>query len=409
MKRIAYIFIVVLIALTGTSCSDWFTPAKVEKRMVLLYIAATEASLSPYASGNINDMLAGYVPPKGSKTQDLLVFFQNKDAASGSLRSEAVLSRYYADRSGQIFQEVIANFGEDFNASQPESLAQVLAVAEQTCQPTYRSILISSHGSGWLPPGYFDGGEKTRAVQMSRDDDWSKLSRLKKRESIGYDAPTKDEMEIAPFAAALGKYHWESVLLDCCYMSTIEVAYELRNCCDWIIASPTEILITGFPYSIMLDQLFNQPGKPGLEYICQQYYEMYQAQSGSLKSGTIALIDSKELDALADICASIVSESHAGMNAVQRLAVQHYFYRDSKDFFFDLGHYFEQFTSEERLAEFHEQLDKAVPYKNSTDQFLGIKIEHYSGVSCYIPTPKYPMLNAYYKQLAWNQRVKVIE
>lgn len=397
MRRLVHIIVLGVMAVITAGC-DIFCNPTVEKRMALLYVAATETSLSPYASGNITDMLAGYVPEKGSQDQELLVFFQDRNSSSSTLRSEATLSRYYKNSAGTVMQEVIATYNEDFNACDPESFAQVLATAEATCSPTHRALLFSSHGTGWLPVGYFDGpGERSGAkLQVAR-------------ESIGYDAKTKDEIDIVEFASVLGNYHWEALLMDCCYMGAVEVAYQLKNSCDWIIASPTEILIQGFPYTVILDNLFNKPGREGLEYISQKYYELYQSQSGGMQSGTIALIDCRELDALSDICANIVAESREAMESVNRLGVQHYFYNSRKDYFFDLAHYFEQFASASRYAQLAEQLDKAVPYKNSTEEFLGLAIEHYSGLSSYIPNPSYPTLNAYYKSLEWNKKVKVIE
>ena len=168
-------------------------------------------------------------------------------------------------------------------------------------------------------------------------------------------------------------------------------------------------LITGFPYPYILDNLFNAPGELGLTNICEQYYNMYQSQSGTYQSGTIVLVKCSELDNLATVCANAVSESRDAMAEVRRMGVQHYFYNDTNDYFFDFAHYYEQFTSASRFAEFSAQLDKAVPYKASTQRFLNLKIEHYCGLSCYIPKDAYPILNAHYKQLAWNQKVKVIE
>lgn len=414
MKRILHIILTAALLVFNTGCGDWCNPTTVEKRMVLLYIAATESALSPYADGNITDMLSGYVPAKGSKEHELLVFFQKRDINTSTQRSEATLSRYYANRSGEVVKEVIRTWGEDFDCCSPESFAEVLATAENTCKPTYRCLLFSSHGTGWMPVRYFDGGGEESVMlrvpsKSTGEGDVSRLSRLHICESIGYDAPTGNEIDIRDFATELGKYHWESALLDCCYMGTIEVAYQLRNCCDWIIGSPTEILITGFPYPVILDQLFNHPGREGLECICQKYYELYEGQSGQLQSGTIGLTKCSELDRLADICSAIVNDNRVAMSGIYRNGVQHYFYRAGKDFFFDFAHYFEQFATKESFAEFTTQLNLAVPYKNSTAKFLGLDILHYSGLSCYIPSDKYPKLNAYYKQLAWNQKVKVIE
>ena len=391
MKRVLHMLLVICLTV-ATGCGEFILPTG-EKRMVLVYIAASESSLTSYADGNVADLLHGHVPSRYSSTEDLLVFFQEHDNSTASRKSDATLTRYYAKGNGEIVKEPIASFGSDFDACTPESFAKVLATAEAASRPTIRTLLFSSHGTGWMPHGYFDSpGEKSKS-----------------RKTIGYDCTTKNELDIRDFAAVLGKYHWEALLLDCCYMGTVESAYQLRNCCDWIIASPTEILVQGFPYTYILDQLFLYPGQTGLETICQRYYELYQGQSGSLQSGTISLTKCSELDNLADICANIVAQRRTEMEAVKRLDVQHYYYSPSKDYFFDLAHYFEKFATASQYSSFCEQLDKAVPFKKATAQFLGLKINRFSGLSIYIPDSRYVNLNAYYGDLDWNKKVKVIE
>jgi len=415
MKRFFHMLIAAVALLSATGCSDWFTPQEPEMHMVLLYVAATEQSVSNYAEGNITDLVSGYVPNKSSKTESLLIFLQKRDAASATTRSEAILYRYYSNKSGQVFRDVVANYGIDFNACDPASFEQVLDAAEAECNPTKRTLIFSSHGTGWMPRGYFDGkGDFTRAgtrmYARAGEEETTAISKLPAAvESIGYDSKTKAELDIRDFASVAGKYHWNAMLLDCCYMGAVEAAYQLRNCCDWILASPTEILINGFPYSAILEKVLKEPNATGYEYICQKYYEMYQNMSGQSQSGTIALIDCSQLDALAGICANIISTRRTEMQAVYRLGVQHYFYRSSKDYFFDLTHWIEQFATEEQFALFQAQMDKAVPFKAATAEFIGLKIDHFSGLSCYIPSSSYPNLNAYYKQLAWNQATKVVE
>ena len=417
MKRSIIIVLAAVLLLPMTACSSWFSPKDKDTRMVLLYIAATEYSLSPYADGNRTDLLKEYVPSKKSKNQQLLVFFQNRSTDSPTKKSDATLTRYYTSNSGTVVAELVTNFGNEFDAADPESFAQVLALAENTCKPTTRCLLVSSHGTGALPIGFFDGESETPGVfhLKSRaslpDGDVSAVnpSRMAIRESITYDSKSHNELDIKDFAQVLGLYHWESLLLDCCYMGAVEVAYQLKDCCDYIIASPTEILITGFPYPVILNQLFNHPGQEGLESICQAYYDLYQGQVGVMQSGTITLVKCSEMEALANICAEITCLRRSEMEAVQRLSVQHYYYNAGKDYFFDLGHYYEMFADNAQYARLSTQLDKTVPFKATTDRFIGISIDHYSGLSCYIPRADYPVLNSYYKQLAWNQRVKVIE
>ena len=419
MKRLFHIVLALVALITAAGCEGWFNTEEPEMNMVLVYIAATEQSVSNYASGNIADLLSGYVPAKSSKKEALLVFVQKKDVSTASGRSDATLTRYYANNSGEVISELIYNYGSEFNACDPSNFERVLADAQAECNPTRRTLAFSSHGTGWMPEGYFDGRgdfSRTRGLcySMSREDEGMQLSKLAKVESIGYDGPTKEEMDIRDFAEIVGKYKWDALLLDCCYMGAIEAAYQLKDCSDWIIASPTEILIYGFPYDAILEKAYKEPIQSGYEYICQKYYDFYEekgSQGKSYQSGTIALVNCKELDALADVCAAIVDDRRPEIGLVARMSVQRYFYKASKDYFFDLSDYFKQFATETQYSLFETQLKNAVPFCAATDEFIGLKIdkEHFCGVSCYIPNPDYPNLNAYYKQLAWNQKIQLVK
>ncbi|MBR5034397.1 MAG: hypothetical protein IKX71_03745 [Bacteroidales bacterium] len=412
MKKVLYIALVAVLALILAGCCK--NGQDKEKRMVLIYIAATEQSVSNYASGNITDMLTGYVPKRKSETEALLVFLQKH--GTDTPRSEATLTRYFSNNSGNIDSEIIANFGSDFDACDPDSFARVLATAEAECKPTHRSLLFSSHGTGWMPEGYFDSdGEHYSKSQYSLKNTGSSrlddLSKLRIRDGIGLDRPTGHELDIRDFASVTGQYHWDVMLLDCCYLGAVEAAYELRNCCDYIAASPTEIMINGFPYNCILENLFKYPNAKGYKTICQRYYDMYQAMTGSYQSGTISLVDCSQMDAFASVCASITALQRTQMESVDRMSVQHYFWKSDKDYFFDLADYFSRFATEEQMESFSAQLDKTVIFKAATAEFIGLKInpDTFSGLSCYIPDPRYVNLNAYYKQLAWNQKVNIVQ
>ncbi len=84
----------------------------------------------------------------------------------------------------------------------------------------------------------------------------------------------------------------------------IEVAYEFKDKCDFIVASPAEILATGFPYDRVIEPLFDN--NADLEEVCKRYYDYYNSQSGVYKSGTIALYNTSKLDAWL-LCAKLFS------------------------------------------------------------------------------------------------------
>ena len=73
------------------------------------------------------------------------------------------------------------------------------------------------------------------------------------------------------------------ILMDTCLMGCVEVAYELRNKCDRLLFSPTEILSDGMVYTTMAALLTNV-ATPSLNTIAKEYFDHYQAQSGLYRS-----------------------------------------------------------------------------------------------------------------------------
>ena len=413
MKKALQIILAAVMTMLFCCCCDPHQTDN-QRRLFLVYIAGTDQTIDNFAKGNVIDMLDGYVPSKQSSNDVLLVFYQGIDYSSDTRRADATLTRYYLNNSGKLVTEIVASFGNGFNACDPDSFEEVLDIAEDYCSPAYRTLLFSSHGTAWLPIGYFSNPiDKTvyyaAPKRNGAESSLHSLSKLHSVESIGRDQPTGDELDIIDFARITGKYHWDAMLIDCCLMSAVEVAYQLRDCCDWIMASPTEILADGFVYRNITEKVFKSHNEAGYRYLCQQYYDFYQARTGSLQSGTIALIKCSELEALSDICAEIVATRRSQMEAVDRMSVQHYFYNNKYDYNFDLADFFKRFASESQYSRFSAQLDKAVPYKATTKEFIGLKIDTYSGLSCYIPDSRYVALNDYYRQLAWNQKVLVVE
>ena len=56
-----------------------------------------------------------------------------------------------------------------------------------------------------------------------------------------------EEIEIKDLANAI-PYKLDYILFDACLMATVEVAWELRNVCDYLAVSPCEIPAAGFDF-----------------------------------------------------------------------------------------------------------------------------------------------------------------
>ena len=376
-----------------------------EKRHSFLIYFAGNNNLSSYAESALGSVMNGYIPDKKDKENILMVYYHNKETAP-------TLKRYFKS-NGKVYSELIASYDSlSTNSAKIETLSKVIAQAEEAYPASTHDLALWSHASAWMPEGYFnkptDRSVSMRLENIPEEDPYAHMVK-------SFGAEGGEEMDIKDLAKAL-PYHYGAILFDCCLMSSVEVAYELKDKCDYIVAAPTEMLAEGFHYDTLLEPIFCQPvsefGKSGLEEICQQYFDNYDKCTGLYRSATIALIDCRWLSGLSSVCRDIFNSHRGEIAALNRNDVQLYsrnFSGVRRDWFYDIDDFVGRIASPQEYTRFEEMLAKCVPFKLATDIFLEIQIEHYSGLSCYIPNPAYTNLNSYYKSLAWNKVCGLIE
>ncbi|MBR5671216.1 MAG: hypothetical protein IKX11_05090 [Bacteroidales bacterium] len=379
MKRFAAIFLTCLVALS--SCVKLDTPRPQSfSRTVLLYLACDGNGLQWYAEGDLANLVRGYLPIRTDKDEALLVFYDD-----GS--ENPALHRYYVTSEGLVYKELVKLYDNGFNSADTDNLKRVLDDVEYFYPSERRGLILWSHGTGWLPPGYYANPKEGRSVSKS------------------FAQEAACEMDIRDLADVLTR-HYEFILFDSCLMATVEVAYQLRDKTDYLIASCAEILVDGFPYSaIGQDFFYDHTGKgpAALQDICKQYYDFYNAQTGANRTATVSLIDCSKLDELAAVSRKIFAAHKADMPLVNPSAVQHY-YTGNKHWFYDLTDYVKQFATESELSEFKAAMDRCVLSKYATEWILGVvQVRTHSGLSTYIPIENATYLNSYYKTLDWTQ------
>lgn len=155
----------------------------------------------------------------------------------------------------------------------------------------------------------------------------------------------------------------EYILFDDCYMSTVEVAYDLKNVTSHLIASTSEIMAYGMPYDKIGQYLI---GNIDYEKVCDGFYSFYS--NYVTPCGTIGVTDCSELDNLAAIMKEInqrytFNEELTG--ELQRLDGY------TPTIFFDYGDYVSKLCSDPDLLEqFNEQLKRTVPLKGIPNSIL---------------------------------------
>jgi hypothetical protein len=242
-------------------------------------------------------------------------------------------------------------------------------------------LVLFSHASGWLP-------ERTLIAPRSLLQDGDK------------------DMELPDFAAAIPDYFFDFIVFESCFMAGIEVAYELKDKTDYIVASSAEILSPGFIeiYPKLLPCLYKPTAD--LTSFAQLYFNHYNQNEGDLRAATISVIDTKTLPALA---AWVKQHANDTFPANDLNAVQHFDRYQTHRLFFDFEDYYRRLSLSESHDELAALLKKAVLYKAATPHFLlgysGFAIDKFSGLTSYIPQEDFEYLNIAYKKLKWTLAV----
>lgn len=322
-----------------------------EKRNVLLLYSAGFNSLSGYLTDDISDLWNGPMPGAG-RNDDVLLIYSHKLASDYATPNPPVLYRLYENHAGETVSDTLVVYDVNARSASAQQLNNVLSYINEAYPAKYYGMIFSSHATGYLPAGYYGSptdesfdwdmfcrfGHRDRTprpvpyVEIERD---PSLPAVK---SVGQDlvgplgSRVSYEMEIADFAEAI-PMHMRYILFDACLMGGVEVAYELREKCDMVAFSPTEVLAQGYDYNTLTTHLLCD--EPDVQAVCEDYYAQYESQSGSWQSATISLVDCRKLEGLAGLCENLFEKYRAGLALIDPERVQQYF-TYSYHWFYDL-------------------------------------------------------------------------
>ena len=414
----------------GRSDDDIIRIQVKEYKNVFLVYSMGFNDLRSYLKEDIEDLLSN--PLMDNRRDVLLIFshlanhYPDERYPRFSEPTSPILTKVYRNNNGQIQKDTLLVMPKTTIAADKSTLNNILEYTKENFPAETYGILLSSHGSGWVPAGYLNNPNKFDPQSYAGETPLG--ARLQKQATPSYnmgregDIDVKSmgvhnitisellEMDITDIADSFA-FKMDYIIFDACYMGGIEVAYELRNVTDNIIFSQTEILGDGMDYKTMISYLMHPDG-PALEGFCQRYFDYYNSKSGQLRSATISLIDCSKLEDLADVSRNIFEKYRRELTALQGVRNVQGYYRNDQKWFYDFGDIVEKCTpSQEDLALFNEALSSAVLYKASTPSFLSsFNIKHHSGLSMYLPfTIKRKYLNNFYKTLEWNIDTGLIE
>ena len=369
-------------------------------RRVMVMISAGYNSLSGYLSEDLKDLESGYLPEGTYFNADVLLVLARLPKSAGDYASPSapVLYRLWANRSGEVQRDTIQVWGGDTQLCTRETIHEALSTTQKKYPAQSYGVVFSSHGSGWLPPGYYTDPSK---FEPSSGSLWS-------LRSIGQDKTPSGgtEMDLNDFADAI-PMHLDYCLIDACLSGCVEVAHALKGKADIVGFSPTEVLADGFDYKNITTHLFAKPLDP--VEVCREYFAYYNAQSGSNRSATITAVDTRKMDALEAVCKELFEAYRPILKTMSGGNVQGYF-RYDRHYFYDLRDILVQAgISEQEKARLDAALSQFIVYQAATDYFLSIPLTRVCGLSMYLPSMGSTYLNKYYKEnISWNQATELV-
>lgn len=391
--KISLIFFFVVFFLTG--CWDDDDDNKVPYT-ILVYMAA-DNSLDQDVDYSLQQLRSG-LTNKGT-----VVVYLDRDG------NDQTLFQLAAEEKNDI---LLKNYDEE-NSASASTLSRVITETKKSVPSEKFGLVIWGHSMAWVPESY---ETTTRATSFRLNRDFPRTRYISIDDDPGNGGSAY--MEISDVAAALPASTAEFILFDVCLMASVEALYEIRHTCDYVIASPTEVLAepdyeaSGMPYAVILPYLYE--GETGLKKACQAYYEYYKNYTNTdlepdlveqLRSATISLIDMQELEGLYSVTSGILEGKLPQAEGLDVSGFQVYHTPFKPQVFFDMGDVVEALSNDAQYLTFQAQLKKTVLYSAATEKFVNITIDptHFSGLSMYVPLTKWSANKeySYYKSLDW--------
>ena len=365
-----------------SSCSDKDEPSVPEKdaaRTILIYMAA-------------NNSLADYA----CDTKDIEEI--RSAARSGALGKDGRLILFHAPRDGSRTLYEVTNSGElkvlktypggtnatDFVVS-ADFMVSVFNDAKAIAPAKDYGLIMWSHAFGWTQNGLPDDGPTITPKTWGDDKGRS--------------------MNITTLAKVLKVSPWSWVYFDCCFMGSVEVAYQLAPVLPRMVASATEVPLDGMPYDKNLPLLFLP--QADLTGAARNTFEYYDALHGEDRTVSVSVFELEGMAELAEATRAVYETSSVfEVYDFYNLPLEESF----NPRFYDLGVYVEGMCKANGLQSLYpmwqQAYKKVVVYEAATPMLWdAIDLSDFTGMSTYIPRNISDMSYRGYNTLLWYEDV----
>ncbi len=217
-------------------------------------------------------------------------------------KGECTLKEMRISSAGIAEFVTVRNYEKNVLSTTPDRIAEVMDYIVKTYPTADKTLYLWGHGMGPVNPYKYshlpaDGSQKS-PLRDSNDG----LLYSFGGEYIDDFTGTMDYIDLDQLADAIPSGIFRTIWFDCCYMGSIETAYQLRDKCRFFVAYPTEIYETGLPYDMVLP--LTAGTNPQLDKAAIELYNFYNSKSYAV---TVSVIDLSKINKFADSLKDYVS------------------------------------------------------------------------------------------------------
>jgi len=392
------LFLCIIFLLIG--CQDYKEQTHSLSPATLIYMIA-DNNLDYYAMQNVRQMERG-LPDNAAP---VFVFITRR---IGGNPSHPYLMKITKNNEDNMVSSPIIQTYRQQNTADPAFLRQVIADVKthsKKYNAQLRRLVLWSHGTGWLPEGapfneidIIDATEtaknRTAAFSFGLDETGN-----------GDGAEYHKEMCIKELAKALEGERFELLMMDACFMGTIEVAYELRKISECLILSPTEIISGGFPYEEIINDLVSPIIEP--LSIAVRFFNYYYNLKGALQTAAVSVINTHYLEDLACAMETVYYDYIQYRSDIPVTDFLQYD-RTASYYFFDFLNFVSlvsERSQNDYLNVYRIYYDVLTYYLRTPKIYDFLDLTGTSGLSIYIPNTYSARneLHKYYNDLSWTK------
>ena len=364
--KYAIIFVLIILSINLTGCFLFPPRDNTAEWTVMVYLAA-DNNLESAGIDDINDMeMVG-------STSDVNIVVQVDRIPGYDISNDnwTTTRRYYITQDSnpiQINSQLISDLGE-LNMGDPQTLVDFANWAMTNYTAKKYLLVIWNHGGGF------------RSVNLARDIAWDDTS--------GGDKITMPELEdaLSMISAQMGK-KIDIVGMDACFMAMTEVAYQIKDYVDIMVASEEAEPFDGWPYDTILSQLVSNPLMSSEELaadIVDKYIFSY-----SYGNVTLSAIDLSYMDTLtsqlSNLAFAIMSDSLTpkGKYILASTSSQHYGDWDFIDLY-DFCNQLLVYSNNINVKNIALSIQQTLNYAVIKSGYSGLGVSRSRGLSIYFP------------------------